>query len=384
MFMDNMRKIIKDASVDNLVKYPRKKINRILMLAGGGTTQTLFSMGAVKCLVDNGMFYDKKTDKFYFELISAISGGTLLLTFLDLATNPQYSYHKKDDWYNLYVRKQMYACFTSNVIAKSVKTGFSNPEKEIFDLIPEYNEYLTTENTNIECKFNYIDANLQVVSSYHGDMIDLAKNIKISNWHIIRTMRCTLPFTHFNGRGTYDAGAVSNIPIATALTEYEAKDTFTIVANTQLIYDSYPEKSWAELGFGAISNIMSGANHSINGLLDLIINEKGVNLMCSMPNELNDAKDKTYKGIVRHFGDEVSKSVIFYNGIFFHDLESMKLIENLGYIQMYAQLKSKFPKKKLVFDIPNPEVYEREKAKAIYEKLKTLDPIYETFASFFK
>jgi hypothetical protein len=378
-----MPKIIKDESVESLIKYPRKKINRIMMLTGGGATQSLFSMGSVKCLVDNGMFYDKKTDKFYFEVISAISGGTILLMFLDLATNPQYSYHKKDDWYNKYVRKQVYAFLTSNLLAKSIKSGFKEFETRIFDLIPEYNEYLVTENTNIECKYNYIDANLQMVSHDHTDVIDLKRNVKVPMWHVIRTMRCTLPFTYFNGKGSYDAGAVSNVPLATALTDYDATDTFIIFANPHLIYDTYPAKSWTELALGALGNIMSGANHSINGLLDLIINHKGVNMICSMPNELYDSKDETYKGIIRDFAGEVSKPVVYYNGVLFYDLDSMRLIENLGYTQMYAQLKAKFPKKKLVFDIPNPEVYEREKAKAIYEKLKTLDPIYETFKTFF-
>jgi hypothetical protein len=378
-----MRKIIGDEAVESLIKYPRKKIKRILMLTGGGATQSLFSMGSVKCLVDNGMFYDKKTDKFYFEVISAISGGTILLMFLDLATNPQYSYHKKDDWYNKYVRKQTYAFLTSKLLAKSIKTGFKDFEIKIFDLIPEYNEYLVTENTNIECKYNYIDANLQIVSNKHNDIIDLKNDIKVPMWHVIRTLRCVTPFTYFNGKGSYDAGAVSNVPLATALTDYDATDTFIIFANPHLIYDTYPEKSWTELALGALGNIMSGANHSINGLLDLIVNDKGVNMICSMPNELNDSKDETHKGIIKDFAGEVSNSVIYYNGLLFYDLDSLKFIENIGYTQMYAQLKSKYPKKKLVFDIPNPDVYDNAKAKVIYERLKKLDLVYETIKTFF-
>jgi hypothetical protein len=378
-----MRKIIKDEAVESLIKYPRKKIKRNLMLAGGGATQSLFSMGSVKCLVDNNMFYDRKTDKFYFDVVSGISGGTTILMFIDLATNPQYSYHKKDDWYNKYVRKQVYAFLTANIVANSIKSRFVNFETRIFELMPEYNEFLVAENTNIECKYNYIDANLQIVTNDNADVIDLKNDKKLPLWYTIRTLRCTIPFTYFNGKGTYDAGAVSNIPLATALTEYDATDTFIINANPHLIYDTYPDKSWAELVLGLLGNTMSTANRSINGLLDLILNEKGVNMICSMPNELNDATDEIHKGIIRHFDTEVSKLVIYYNGVLFYDLDSMKLIENLGYTQMYAQLKAKFPKKKLVFDIPNPDVYDREKAKAIYEKLKTLDPIYETFAAFF-
>jgi hypothetical protein len=46
-----------------------------------------------------------------------------------------------------------------------------------------------------------------------------------------------------------------------------------------------------------------------------------------------------------------------FNGLIFNNKPLMKVIENEGYIQMYYQLKQAYPKKKLVFDIPNPDVY---------------------------
>ena len=47
----------------------------------------------------------------------------------------------------------------------------------------------------------------------------------------------------------------------------------------------------------------------------------------------------------------------------------MRIIENEGYIQMYYQLKKAYPKKKLVFKIPNPEVYNANVKEIVRESI---------------
>ena len=103
------RKIISDEVDYIFTPSKRKNIKNALVLTGGGTLQTCFAMGAVGCLVDNELF-----DKF--DLISGVSGGTLLLVFIELCCNPIYNYASKPDWYNKYVRNPMYKIATSKSV----------------------------------------------------------------------------------------------------------------------------------------------------------------------------------------------------------------------------------------------------------------------------
>ena len=112
------RKIILDQVDYVFTPSKRKKIKTILILSGGGTLQSFFALGAVACLVDNGLFD--------FDVISAISGGALLLTFIDLCTNP--------DWYNLYVRKNMYIIARSKSFAYLIRSGFDLQKHKIIFL----------------------------------------------------------------------------------------------------------------------------------------------------------------------------------------------------------------------------------------------------------
>ena len=99
-----------------------------------------------------------------------------------------------------------------------------------------------------------------------------------------------------------------------------------------------------------------------------------------MPNDLNDAADRNHRGLVKSIVREVSLVVRMYNGALFHDSESLKLIENIGYTQMHAQIAEYCGegKHKCVFAIPNPEVYDKERAARIYARLKRINPLYET------
>ena len=346
--------------------------------------QTFFSTGAVKCLVDNGMFYDREGDAFYFDAISAVSGGTVLLSLIDFATNPKLAYHKRDDWYNRYVRAPLYRM--SRDVGPALIWGSlsGDVEARLSELLPEYDRALPTltENTNIACRYNYLEAATQFVSSDHSDLYDPSRNVRAPVWWWKRAFRCSLPWTIFGGKGAYDAGATSNIPIASALKEFRPRDTFAIFATPHLLYGRSPKQSWLELGLSGVWGALEGtaSNIAINGLLDVVMDKSGRNLCCSMPNDLNDAADRNHRGLVRSITRDVSLVVRMYNGALFHDAASLKLIENIGYTQMHAQIAEycRGGKHRCVFAIPNPDVYDKERAARIYERLKGINPVYET------
>ena len=382
-----MVRVVYDESTDITAPDERRAIDRILLLSGGGRLQTMFSMGAVKCLVDNDMFYNRESDTFYFDVISAVSGGTLLLTFIDLATNPHYSYHKREDWYNLYVRAPFYRVSSQSSLPFVWGSLSGSNEKLLLDLLPEYKKGLMalTENTNIECHYNYLDASTQLVSNDHSDIFDPPHNVREPSWYWKRPTRCSAPLTLFGGKGTYDAGATSNIPIASALKAFRPRDTFIICATPRLLYEPAPKQTWLELGLSGISRALEGvgANAAINGLLDVTIDKSGRNLCCSMPNELNDSDDASHRGLITSIESEVPLIVRFYNGALFHNSESLKLIENIGYTQMHKQIEEYCGEGKhtCVFSIPNPDVYDKKRAARIYERLKTINPLYETIVA---
>ncbi len=254
-------------------------------------------------------------------------------------------------------------------------------------LLREHKRDLMTlpDNTNIECRYNYLDASTQFVSSDHTDIFDPSHNVRVQLWYWKRALRCVIPFTLFGGKGTYDAGATSNIPIASAFKTFRPRDTFVICATPHVLYDPVRKPTWLELGLSGIWGALAGvgANVAINGLLDVMIDKSGRNLCCSMPNELNDSDDANHRGVIKSISSEVSNIVRFYNGALFHDSESLKLIENIGYTQMHKQIEEYCTegKHRCVFSIPNPDVYDKKRAVRIYERLKTINPLYETFVA---
>ena len=365
--------IIEDYSVSSFEPSVRKNINKCLILTGGGTNQTFFSMGAVKCLIDNNMFD--------FEVISGISGGTLLLTLIDLSIC--YKFNLENDWYNIYIRKPVYAFANSNPLCTFIKNGFDFAKfaPYIFSVMSDYAKTLDTTNIEIICEYNYIDASRLVISNDHTDVLDIEKGIKLPYWYFIRPFRCIFPFTILNGKPTYDAGAVANVPVNTIFTKYIPKQIFIILATPSLIYDKYPEKTYLDLITGAISNITASANHSLQDMIDLNIINCETKLYCSMSNSLYKSKDKYHKDLFTDYVQQISRLKRFYNGALYNDQNLIKIIENEGYIQMYYKLLETFPDKKLVFEIPNPDVY-NDNVKNILNASIASDLGFEVFKSF--
>lgn len=347
-----MPKVIEDYSTKYIQTNKKKKINKCLMLSGGGTNQTFFSCGSVKCIVDNGLFD--------FELISAISGGTLLLTLIELCMSDTFGYYKKSDWYNRFVRKNLYKITDGMIIPTAIRNiaNIANITNYVFDtVIPDFNKLYDKSNKNVIYEYNYVDANKLQISCDHTDIIDIPNNIKDPQWFYKRPLRCGLPFTIFNDKPTYDGGNICNISITTVFSRYKLKNLFIIHATPTLIYDTYPSQSLFNIYNNKLSNIMDTAENSIQDMLPLCTENCDNVIYCSMSNSLNKSKDKYHNGLFDNWRKDCPYYIRMYNGLIFNNKSLIKIIENEGYIQMYYQLKQKYPNKKIIFDIPNPDVY---------------------------
>jgi hypothetical protein len=86
-----------------------KPIDTALCLSGGGITSTVFSAGAIKCMVDHHLLE-------HINVISATSGGTIVLTLLELCY--ERDYHKEHDWVNKYLRNALYELLDGRFLSK--------------------------------------------------------------------------------------------------------------------------------------------------------------------------------------------------------------------------------------------------------------------------
>lgn len=358
------RKIKSDEANDIFTKSDRNPINNALVLTGGGITQTFFSMGAVACLIDNNLFD--------FDLITAVSGGSLLLVFIDLCYNEAYNYYKEPDWYNRYVRKSIYSLATAKLLPYFIKSMFNLTKLQtyIFSKIPDFNKVISsTENNKIICEYNYIDGNTGNISCDHSDIIDFKNNVVVDYWYLMRPARCTLPFCILNNKPTYDCGNVNNIPVSSIATNYNINGKLVIVKScSNIIYESYPEKTIIQLLTGIVFSNMTASDSALNDLIDVIVKPNDCNIMCCASNNLNKSRDKYHKGMIDYLYTDLTQTVRFYNGFLYTNENAMKICENEGYIQMYHQLKKR--NKNTIFKIPNPKVYNK-RAKRMYNDWKT-------------
>jgi hypothetical protein len=102
---------------------------------------------------------------------------------------------------------------------------------------------------------------------------------------------------------------------------------------------------------------MNAANNSMQSAIEMNISKCDKVVYCSMSNDLDKSKDPIHNGLFTDWAMQCPDSLRFYNGIICNNNLLMRVIENEGYIQMYYQLKIIYPSRKMVFKIPNPEVY---------------------------
>jgi hypothetical protein len=362
------RKIIYDEANSIFTKPERKKIKNALLLAGGGTTQTFFAMGAVACLVDNGLFD--------FDLITAVSGGTVLLNIIDLCYNEDYNYYKEPDWYNRYVRKNIYAISNSKMLLYSVKSGFDMKKTNdyLFQQMIDFKKELTKTNTTIVCEYNYIDA---YTDNIVCDMNDIIENGKVDGtWFINQLARCSLPLSIINNRPTYDAGNIGNLPVSTFIRNYEAERVIVIKCYTMIVKDTYPKQTLSYLFANWLFNNIYVSETAMNQLLSFGIVPNPNNIFCGFSNELNPSEDPIHNKITLY---DASLETRYSHGLFYDTGDIPQIIENEGYIQMYSQLKRTGEAK--VFKIPNPKVYNETVVSKVAE-FKQQNPWIELIKQF--
>ena len=262
--------------------------------------------------------------------------------------------------------------FTDSMFLPTAVKNIINPAQlsdYLFRCLPDFDKQFDKENTNIICEYNYIDANYTEITCDHTDVIDLKNNVKEDYWYLIRPLRCTMPFTVFNNKPTYDAGAVANIPVNSVFSRYKPANVFFVHATPQLIYDAYPTQTYVDLVTNSLQNVMYAANNSMQSSIELNTNDCNTVVYCSMSNDLDQSEDKFHKGLFSDWEKQCPYSLRFYNGLFYNMNPLMRVIENEGYIQMYYQLKKAYPRRKLVFKIPNPEVYNSNVKEIVREAL---------------
>ena len=70
-----------------------------------------------------------------------------------------------------------------------------------------------------------------------------------------------------------------------------------------------------------------------------------------MSNDFDMSKDKHHRGLFSDWEKQLSGSMRFYNGILSNDQTLIKIIE------MYHPLKKNYTNRRMIFKIPNPDVY---------------------------
>jgi len=318
-------------------------------------SQTFFSMGAVKCLIDNNLFN--------FDVISAVSGGTILLLFIEACH--VYNLIQDKDWYNKYLRDAIYKLNELGILQTLIRTKFNFDEftKIVNKLIPAFNKPLNKYSGNIKFEYNYFDVASKTISNDHDDIF---KNKKYATtWNYIQTIRCCVPITNFNNKFTYDAAALENTFIDSVITYYEAKQITIINSGPYVKYNKYNQPSLLDAIIQSPLFISSGSNTETMDTAAQILKNKPV-YYCSMSNYLYKSKDKYHKNVFYNYSEDYNTNNRFYLGVFFKNTDVSKILENEGYIQMYHELKSN-GYKKLKFKIPNKEVYNNNVSKIMSE-----------------
>jgi hypothetical protein len=362
-----------------------KKIDKLLIISGGGLIVTVFTLGAIARLIEDGSFYT-------YDIIGAVSGSSIVLHFIDLCY--QYNLVGTKDWFQKYVREPIYKVLESKIIFKLLqKYGYetvTNSEKFLSRLNELLIPQIITKNKKRSSSkykkpvmlFNYVNVNTKNIDNNHDDI----KNCP--NFYIKRVLRCCstiINFT-FENKSTYDSGIVDNIAISKMLNSYVASSLTTIISTS----DTYLyEKVRMTNGFLNTINLITlyfntsdVANfmNTIEGSEDLMNRPK---ILCFLSSDFHKSKDPIHKGLFKNKKlSNAFLSILYIAYPTKNNMEMLRVFENEGYIQMFStSLQNK--KKSTQFNIPNKEYYDRQKAKQIYQTFQERDVI-QNISNFFQ
>jgi hypothetical protein len=336
----------------------------ILAMSGGGTYATVFSMGAIKCLNDFKILEN-------INLYSSVSGSTITQQFIESNTYNNVFYYDtfKSNIYSFFEK-----CVYVKILYKLLNPlSWFNLNETIFSTI-ENNINLKETSPNDKFLYNYIDLKTFKPSQDHTDIY----NDKY--FHEKRIFRCTNIFEFFNNQGSMDLGYIDNNGLITLLNKYDFNNLYVITVQTNDIINNLTWYQYIKLIlFNSIPLFVNLSNYnSIIASLEIINSRKKLqNLVLIKPSNPNYSKcpyiNKIYKDTFSNFFvDIVSKDM--YNGITHLNIDMLKIIENLGYLESLRKL-SKLHNKEIddsyiKANLPNNDdkYMDNNFVKSIYEK----------------
>jgi hypothetical protein len=390
MFCYCMTKIILDTGAtifDDQTKDNFKPYNA-LVLTGGGTSQTLFAMGAIQRIIEDMKIIsgNENDDIFsWYKLISSTSGGTIVATFMEVVLLK--GYHKRKNWFKRYVVDNLYRLSQSRIGAKFLLSGIKvSNSVDILREIIRPASLIDFKHINkkhgVTFLYNYIDATSQLISCDHSDMMDECYNIKIKGLSYLeifteRIVRCCLPFhiSEYNKKMSLDAGYTANNTITTLFPVYGKPTNMTIILKApRCVTNEKTEAKYSDLIVNINSIVQNVANTSSNDIVDRLINPRGNNMIVSTNNDLNKSAFRFHKKLWFTF-DDISFLNNMYTGLLFYDGPSAMVIEQEGYLQTFTAINDLYTlegrklKSKLY-----PEVYGPQ-TKQIIENYKNINVI---------
>jgi hypothetical protein len=388
-----MTKIIADEGDDVFTDKTIKGFGpyNALFIPGGGTSQTLFAMGAIQRMLDDIKIisegkYTKSGGIFkLYRVISSTSGGTIVASLMEICLLK--GYHRKKNWFQKYVVKNLYRLAQSRLGAKFLLSGVKvvsasdilrktiRPKR----LIDFKN---IDKNHGVVFLYNYVNATTQMVTADNSDLMDDHYNIKIKGITYLevfleRIVRCCFPIhiSEFNKCMSIDAGIASNTTINPVFNIYGKPRNTTIVLRThRIITDDKAEPNYIILIRNVANITRNVANTICTDTIDRLIDQNGINMNISMNTSLNRSKFKYHQDLWFSW-DDVDTLNAFYIGLLFYDEDASHLVEREGNFQAFTAINKTYNLSNRKLDkILYPETYGPQ-AKTIFEKYKNTSVI---------
>lgn len=366
--IDHYKEILNVSNVDT------DNVNNVLTLSGGGTGAAFYVMGAVKYLVDKGLY--KK-----YDTISGVSGSTILMSLLQPCNN--WGYDNEEGWYDTYVRNVLYGIAKQRILSKFLAYRLNpfNIGKSNIDLISEvlnpvfesslkaFDRPMDTFKGDKNFEFNCIHAPTWHMMSTHNDIYDPAIGISPKNWWLMRLMRCCLPFTYINDIMCMDAGFIDNNSISGIVTKYKFKEILFVTLSADYVNPNYDlkVKSFYEMLqfiFSKIQKWITTPPNSLNSHLSMLLLNAYKNNGTIVNAVYPERKDYTYLD-GENFNYFVGTEK-YYNGLLFFDEEVARICENIGYADMHRVLSGDNFVELKKEEYPNPEYSDEESVKKYF------------------